>query len=316
MGKEKEEGETKESMSPQDKVERVLKEIHVTFSKSEMMDGHPDKVIIDRKKFLGLLDRLNQGIYDMMDQYEQTRQSRNNAERAFRKKGDEIIEAANANAEDVYAASVIYTADMIGAIRDLMDQTNDSMNDLFMQFKKDLREQKDKLQSHENELQGQLADLADTKKYLSIIDDINRQRARKNRDLEAEKEAGVQYARNMMYIPPSEPDIKVNEQYFENSGTKRPEDILSDGAPAEKPDIKINTDAAYFKWKASQEAQQAEPETETQEHPNPEFPDEASIRRAVLEDEFAQEQEQHPHWKKEKRDASSILKDLIFGKEE
>ena len=148
MGKEKEEGETKESMSPQDKVERVLKEIHVTFSRSEMMDGHPDKVIIDRKKFLGLLDRLNQGIYDMMDQYEQTRQSRNNAERAFRKKGDEIIEAANANAEDVYAASVIYTADMIGAIRDLMDQTNDSMNDLFMQFKKDLREQKDKLQSH------------------------------------------------------------------------------------------------------------------------------------------------------------------------
>ena len=321
-GKEKEEGEIKERMSPQDKVERVLKEIHVTFSKSEMVDGHPDKVIIDRKKFLGLLDRLNQGIYDMMDQYEQTRQSRNNAERAFRKKGDEIIEAANSNAEDVYAASVIYTADMIGAIRDLMDQTNDSMNDLFMQFKKDLREQKDKLQSHENELQGQLADLADTKKYLSIIDDINRQRARKNRDLEAEKEAGVQYARNMMYIPPSEPDIKVNEQYFEKSGTKRPEDILSDGAPVEKPDIKINTNAAYFKWKASQEAQQKHPESgtesteEQQEYPNPEFPDEASIRRAVREDELLQEQEQYENRKKEKRDASSILKDLIFGKEE
>lgn len=321
-GKEKEEGEIKERMSPQDKVERVLKEIHVTFSKSEMVDGHPDKVIIDRKKFLGLLDRLNQGIYDMMDQYEQTRQSRNNAERAFRKKGDEIIEAANSNAEDVYAASVIYTADMIGAIRDLMDQTNDSMNDLFMQFKKDLREQKDKLQSHENELQGQLADLADTKKYLSIIDDINRQRARKNRDLEAEKEAGVQYARNMMYIPPSEPDIKVNEQYFENSGTKRLEDILSDGAPVEKPDIKINTNAAYFKWKASQEAQQKHPESgtesteEQQEYPNPEFPDEASIRRAVREDELLQEQEQYENRKKEKRDASSILKDLIFGKEE
>ena len=79
-------------MSPQDKVERVLKEIHVAFSKSETYNGHPDKVIIDRKQFLNLLDRLNQGIYDMMDQYEQTRQSRSNAERAFRKKGDEIIE--------------------------------------------------------------------------------------------------------------------------------------------------------------------------------------------------------------------------------
>lgn len=56
-------------MSPQDKVERVLKEIHVAFSKSETYNGHPDKVIIDRKQFLNLLDRLNQGIYDMMDQY-------------------------------------------------------------------------------------------------------------------------------------------------------------------------------------------------------------------------------------------------------
>ena len=156
-------------MSPQDKVERVLKEIHVAFSKSETYNGHPDKVIIDRKQFLNLLDRLNQGIYDMMDQYEQTRQSRSNAERAFRKKGDELIEAANANAEDVYASSVIYTADMIGAIRELMDHTNDSMNDLFLQFRKDLREQKDKLQAHENELQGQLADLTDTKKYLRSL---------------------------------------------------------------------------------------------------------------------------------------------------
>ena len=72
----------------------------------------------------------------------------------FVKRGSEIIEAANANAEDVYAASVIYTADMIGAIRELMDHTNDSMNDCFCQFRKDLREQKDKLQAHENEIAG------------------------------------------------------------------------------------------------------------------------------------------------------------------
>lgn len=114
-----------------------------------------------------------------------------------------------------------------------MDHTNDSMNDLFLQFRKDLREQKDKLQAHENELQGQLADLTDTKKYLSIIDDINKERARKKRDLDAERETGVQYAKNMIYTPPSSPEIKVNEQYFENSGTKKPEDILCEPAPAE-----------------------------------------------------------------------------------
>ena len=55
-------------MSPQDKVERVLKAIHVTFSKSESLEQHPDKVIIDRKQFLELLDQLNQGLFEMMDQ--------------------------------------------------------------------------------------------------------------------------------------------------------------------------------------------------------------------------------------------------------
>lgn len=311
-------------MSPQDKVERVLKEIHVAFSKSETYNGHPDKVIIDRKQFLNLLDRLNQGIYDMMDQYEQTRQSRSNAERAFRKKGDEIIEAANANAEDVYAASVIYTADMIGAIRELMDHTNDSMNDLFLQFRKDLREQKDKLQAHENELQGQLADLTDTKKYLSIIDDINKERARKKRDLDAERETGVQYAKNMIYTPPSSPEIKVNEQYFENSGTKKPEDILCEPAPAEKPGIlrsiqmQLILNGGKVRRKSGwseQTADAADGSGGESVHPNPEFPDEESIRQAVLADEFAAEQAQNTARKKEKRDAGSLLKDLIFGKE-
>ena len=40
--------------------------------------------------------------------------------------------------------------------------------------------------------------------------------------------------KNMIYTPPSSPEIKVNEQYFENSGTKKPEDILCEPAPAEK----------------------------------------------------------------------------------
>lgn len=152
-------------MSPQDKVERVLKEIHVAFSKSETYNGHPDKVIIDRKQFLNLLDRLNQGIYDMMDQYEQTRQSRSNAERAFRKKGDEIIEAANANAEDVYAASVIYTADMIGAIRELMDHTNDSMNDLFLRSGKICGNRRTSCRHMKTNCRA-TGGLTDTKKYL------------------------------------------------------------------------------------------------------------------------------------------------------
>ena len=82
--------------------------------------------------------------------------------------------------------------------------------------------------------------------------------------------------------------------------------------------------AAYFKWRESQNAK-ADGQEQTADaadgsggesvHPNPEFPDEESIRQAVLADEFAAEQAQNTARKKEKRDAGSLLKDLIFGKE-
>lgn len=252
-------------MSPQDKVERVLKEMHVTFSQSPTYNGQPDKIILDRRQFLALLDRLNNGIYDMMEQYEQTRQSRQNAERAFRKKGDEIIEEANSSADDIYAASVIYTSDTIGRIRDLMDETNESMNDLFRRFRKELKEQKNLLKSHETELQSQLADLADTKKYLSIIEDINRQRKRENLDKAAAKEAeprgAVRYPQQARSTVPSGAQIHINEEYFEKTGKERPDAAPTEEAeakplPVEKPDIRVNMDSPYFKWKAQQEAQQ------------------------------------------------------------
>ncbi len=245
-------------MSPQDKVERVLKEIHVAFSKSPTYNGQPDKMIVDRKEFLMLLDRLNRGIYDMMEQYEQTRQSRANAERSFRRKGNEIIAQANASAEDIYAASVIYTSDAIGRIRDLMDQTNDSMDDLFRQFRRELREQKDMLRSHESELQAQLADLADTKKYLDLLQDINRERERKLRDQEAEWEKAEPYARRSYRTAATAADVKVNQEYFEKPDAVKPAVTEpSEPVPAEKPDIIINKDAPYFKWKEEQEKKKA-----------------------------------------------------------
>lgn len=343
-------------MSPQDKVERVLKEIHVTFSKSPIYNGQPDKMIIDRKQFLNLLDRLNNGIFDMMEQYEQTRQSRQNAERAFRKKGDEIIEQANSSADDIYAASVIYTADAIGRIRDLMDETNESMNDLFRQFRKELRDQKDLLKSHETELQAQLADLADTKKYLTVIRDMNRERAKQSRDMQAVKEAGSQYIRNIIHTPASAADVKVNEAYFEKAGKDVPgTEPEPAAAPAEKPDIKINKDAPYFKWKAEQEAKTEKEEAgdvmqETEvnsaddsvnvqlkqssdqmkdfaaeredvqeetvaESLNGQFPDEEAIRQAVLADELAWETEREEQRNRETPSAGHILKTIIFGKE-
>ncbi len=340
-------------MSPQDKVERVLKEIHVLFSKSPTYNGQPDKMIIDRKEFLKLLDRLNNGIFDMMEQYEQTRQSRQNAERSFRRTGNEIIEKANASADDIYAASVIYTADAIGRIRNLMDETNDSMNDLFRRFRSELRDEKNLLKSHETELEAQLADLADTKKYLSVLQEINRERERQNSASEAGREANRSYAGAASHGGTSA-DIRMNEAYFEKTGNGIGQSAAERNfAQSEKPDIKVNKNAAYFKWKEDQadresgadesgEAENASktvnlpierdekgvnpandsrPEGDrtdekTPEYPNPDFPDEEAIMRAVREDEQALETEQRGASVQGKTGAGGILRTLLFGKDE
>ncbi|MCD8300795.1 MAG: hypothetical protein LUC41_06455 [Clostridiales bacterium] len=311
-------------MNPQDKVERVLKEMHIAFSKG-MTYGSPaeDKMVIDRREFLDLLDRLTKGIYDMMDQYEMTRQARLNAERSFRRTGDEIIEKANASAEDIYAASVLYTADAIGKIRHLMDQTNDSMNELFIQFRRELREQKDLLRAHESELQSQLADLSDTRKYLNVLRDINREQERKNRDLDAERELGSQYARNMFHAATAAADVT------EKSRT------LTGSAPAgESPEVTVNRDAAYFKWKAGQDGTD-ESKEDTGELPAKKvsgpppitdepkgengsekvFPNEDAIRQAVLEDERRAEMGDTPA-DRPAAVVGDIIKTVIFGKDQ
>ena len=210
-------------MSPQDTVERVLKEIHVMFSKCQGYGSSPDKVIVDRKQFLKLLDRLNQGIYDMMEAYEHTRESRNRAELAFQHKGQAMINDASGKADDVYAASVLYTADMLGKVQDLIDQTNESMNEVFRSFKRELRNQKDIVRSNELELESQLQDMADSKVYQGMLEDIRADQRKEKRKAEDQKkeQAYVRrspYSREHIKIPAVSADVKIIEASFEGAG--------------------------------------------------------------------------------------------------
>lgn len=251
-------------MGPQDKVERVLKEIHVLFSKSESYQGKPDKVVVDRRKFLELLDRLNKGIFDMMDTYEHTRESRQRAELAFENKGKEMLADAEEKAEDVYAASVIYTANMLGEVQRLIDQANESINDVFVQFKRELRTQKETVKSNELELQSQLNILADAKTYQEMLAEVRREQRKQHRmedlakrQLEAEGPAYIQQG-GQIYIPATSADVKVNEEYFEKQGISA-ENAKAGYIPApaplavEKPEVKVNLNSEYFKRKAAAE---------------------------------------------------------------
>ncbi len=289
-------------MSPQDKVERVLKEIHVLFSKSESYQGKPDKVVVDRRKFLELLDRLNKGIFDMMDAYEHTRESRARAELAFENKGKEMLVEAEQKADDVYAASVIYTANMLGEVQRLIDQANESINDVFVQFKRELRSQKETVKSNELELQSQLNDMADAKTYQEMLSEVRREQRKQHRmeDLkklkeEAEAPAYIQSG-GQVYIPATSADVKINEEYFEKQGISA-ENAKSGYIPApaplsmEKAEVKVNLNSEYFRRKAEAEKQELSGDVEDLDL-DLELDDDILRELAELEAEVEREPEQ------------------------
>lgn len=52
-------------MSSQDRLENVLRDIHVMISKSEVYDT--DRIIVSKQDMFNLIDRLNASIYEIMD---------------------------------------------------------------------------------------------------------------------------------------------------------------------------------------------------------------------------------------------------------
>ena len=220
-------------MSAQDKTEQVLREMHIMYANSEVYDKATNRVIIDKKEALNLLQRLNVCIYELMEEHELTQQSRDAAERQFRRKTDGIVEDANRMAEDVYAGSVMYTDEALRRVQDIM-------NDALAQEKSNVRRDQSELKSH-------LEDLRDTNKYMNLIEQRNKEIAKERAKREQEEEEATSVYASV------KPEIKINEEYFEKNGipleTEEPEEEPEKNTGETGAEIKVNLDAEYFKWK-------------------------------------------------------------------
>lgn len=236
-------------MSAHDSTEKILRQLHVLLSKSEPYQKEPGKVIVDKKQMLDLLNDLNRSIYDIYDEYELTQQSRDRAEREFRKKGDDIVWDASRKAEDVYAASVLYTEEALNRTWEMVHNTNESMQQLYEQMNNKVKEQEKLIKKNQLELKATLQDLVDTEKYLTIIED-------RNREIQKQKEAGrekKEILREKNIYANRQTEIKVNTEYLEkmgysiDEGTEEPtEQTTADEKPA-KPEIEIRINPDYQK---------------------------------------------------------------------
>lgn len=286
-------------MGAQDRTEKILRSLHVMLSKSEVYPSQPTKVIVDKEVMLELLKELNKCMYAMMEEYEMTLRSRDKAERDFRKRGDEIIWDASRKAEDIYAASVMYTDEALNGTQTIMRDTRASLKKIYQDMEEKLKEQERLIRSNQSELKSQLQDLVDTEKYLKLIEERNKQIQKEKEEKEGKpvrKEPSI-YANRMT-------EIKINKEYFESHGISledEAEEISSDKKLKEEdstkvsknqkslenkddseavenpeskeitekitetklPEIKVDLDADYFRWKEEQEkANQKEEEKE------------------------------------------------------
>ena len=232
-------------MSSQDKLEKVLRDIHVLISRSEVYDK--DRIIVNKQDMFGLIDRLNASIYEIMEEYELTKQSRDKAEREHKKQGDKIIWDASRKAEDIYAASVLYTEEALTRTWDVIHKTNESMQQLYEKMNDKVKEQEKLLKKNQLELKATLQDLVDTEKYLTIIEE-------RNREIQKQKEAGKEkreVVREKNIYANRQTEIKVNTEYLEKMGysvdSEETESSENKEESTSKAEIKIKVNPDYKK---------------------------------------------------------------------
>lgn len=234
-------------MSAQDRTEQIFRDIYIMLSKCEIYDKMTNSIIVDKKELLMHLKNLNTSIYDIMEEYDMTQQSRDAAERAFRKKGNELVSDAKLKAEDVYAASVIYTDEALCRVQDIMQEAVDSVKGIYDKMNEQLLQEKKNVRNDQSELKGLLQSMADSDKYLKLIEERNRQI---KKEKEKEKEGIESKASPYAAI---KPEIKINAEYFEKAGIALEEEPKEE-VPEEKKEpvsaqVNVNLDADYFKWK-------------------------------------------------------------------
>lgn len=232
-------------MSAQDNTEKILRSLHILLSKSEPYAKEPTKVIVDKQQMLDLLTQLNKSVYDIMDEYELTKQSRDRAQREFQKKGDEIVWNASRKAEDIYAASVMYTDEALNRVQDIMREADATFADIYADLNNKIKEEEQLIKRNQLELKATLQDLLDTEKYLKLIED-------RNKELQKEKEKGkpIEEQESNIYAN-RQTEIKINQEYFDKMGISLDDNEEEESVP--EIDIRIDLDADYFQWVEEQE---------------------------------------------------------------
>ncbi|MGN0242138.1 MAG: hypothetical protein ACI4CS_10660 [Candidatus Weimeria sp.] len=235
-------------MNAQDRTEDALRAMHILIANAEFEPGSNTKIIIDKDEAQSLLKELGDCLYQMLDESELTKSSRQQAERTQQKQADLTEERAKKKAEDIYAGSLMYSDRALNLISDIIDDAEKSIEKIHADMMEQISSEKKKIKTNQYELKGQLSDLKDTQKYLRLIEEENKR-------LEEEEKSGefTEEADQPSYAD-VKPEIHVNPAFFQ--GGEIPSGTVADGDDSEDLSDKIESqinlddlDREYFQWK-------------------------------------------------------------------
>lgn len=156
-----------------EKIEEILRAIHVLFSKGEMYHESQDRVLLSKREMFALLEQLNYAVVEVMDRYEATTRSKQKALQEVEAAGNRIIDGANKEAEDIYAASILYTDGALNEFSNIVNETRQRLRDEYTYFEECMNQQLEQVRNNQAELLERLQVLSQNKKYLDIINEFS-----------------------------------------------------------------------------------------------------------------------------------------------
>lgn len=201
-------------MSALDRFQNVLRDIHILVGRSRAYGK--DQVIVNKEELFAMIDSLNASVFELTEEYELTTSSRQKALLEQQQKADKIVWDATKKAEDIYAASIMYTDETLGRMQTLINESLDMMKKsqekMIAQFEEDGKI----MSKNQLELKSQLQELVDAGKYMTLIEERNREII-KEKSIEDNTPAEPEQFANV------KTEIKINRAYFEQHGYATPE---------------------------------------------------------------------------------------------
>lgn len=264
----------------QEKLEQIMRQIYLMLSNCEESAYSSEDLIVPKKRIFQLLEELNYTVYDLMEQYEGTVTARERGIAEHERKMAQIKEEAKGRAEDTYAASLLYAREMF---MDMRKTTEKLCKDLRKEYNAALSSYEESLrflQENEESLVAQMNVMMESKKYLRLIEQQNKEKDKMQEMTEEEKKRQEEYLAEQAEIAAAEATselnqklsapivVQVNEQpkVPEGFGKKQNkkkkyapsqslEETVIEGEGVVAPNLPSaeELDGEYFDWKEEQE---------------------------------------------------------------